>query len=166
MAENKAEVRNLNAQQEKTFHRGKKTNLEEPKRYLGIDYGTVRVGTAISDSLGILARRYETIPNRGEDFVIQRLCEIIEKEQIGKIILGMPERTDGKIGEMEKKVKSFSKKLQAASKLRPIFQNEALTSMEAEELMRETEGPLKDKKGLVDQLAAEIILQDYLNAKS
>lgn len=136
------------------------------KRLLAIDYGTVRVGIAISDPTGLIARGLETIPRPGDNApVIARILEIIREYEIGTIVLGMPLRTDNKPGEKEKEVKQFSRELQVASGLRPIFQDERYTTVEALELMQEM-GIRRDKnKAILDQIAAEIILQNYLDER-
>lgn len=122
------------------------------------------MGTAISDPLRVLARRLETIPRDGDDQpVIERIIELIQREDVDTLVLGMPKRSDGKVGDMEKRVKAFSKALQAQSGLRPIFQDERYSSCIANRIMTET-GTRKDKKKQdVDRIAAEIILQSYLD---
>lgn len=136
------------------------------KRILAIDYGSVRVGVAISDPSGLIARGLETIqrPGRNEP-VIARIGELIREYEVGRLVLGMPLRSDDKPGEKEKEVKKFSRELQAATGLRPIFQDERYTTVEAIELMKEMGIGRERHKAIVDQIAAEIILQTYLNER-
>lgn len=138
----------------------------DSKRFLAIDYGTVRVGIAISDPTGLIARGLETITRPGKNEpVIARICELIQEYDIGTIVLGMPLRSDDKPGEKEKEVKQFSRELQKASGLRPIFQDERFTTVEALELMKELGIGREKNKAILDQIAAEIILQTYLNER-
>lgn len=135
-----------------------------PGRILAIDYGTARVGIALSDPTQQIASGLETIQRQGsDDVVIQRILQLIQQWDVQKIILGMPLRTDGKPGEKEMAVKAFSKTLQQACGLRPIFQNEAYTTVKAHELLSEVGYKRKDRRPIIDQIAAEYILQDYLD---
>lgn len=135
------------------------------QRVLGIDYGTVRVGVAVSDPLRILARALETIERQGDDQkVIDRILEIIKEYDVATLVLGLPLRTDDQVGEKEIEARAFAEKLEKASGIKPILQDERYTTVMAHEIMHEAKIKEKDRKKLVDQIAAEIILQDYLNA--
>lgn len=139
---------------------------ENTKRFLAIDYGKVRVGIAISDPTGLLARGLETIQRQGQDsLVIERIQELIDEYSISRIILGMPYRSDGKPGDKELEVKRFSKELQAKTGLRPIYQDERYSTVQAHEIMRKSKIKEKNRRDVVDQIAAEIILQDYLDGR-
>lgn len=135
------------------------------KRLLALDYGTVRVGVAISDPLRILARGLETIERQGDDErVISRVQELIQTYDIGAIVLGLPLRTDDLPGEKEAETRAFAEKLFEATGLEIIFQDERYTTVMAHELMSQAKIKVQDRKKIVDQIAAEIILQDYLNS--
>lgn len=134
-------------------------------RILALDYGTVRVGVAISDPLGMLARRLETIERQGSDErVITRVQELCQTYAVKKIVLGLPLRTDDEPGEREADTRRFGADLAAVTGLEIIWQDERYTSILAEEIMRQTKVKEKDRKKVIDQIAAEIILQDYLNS--
>ncbi len=134
-------------------------------RSMGIDYGSRRVGVALSDPLGILASGLETIQRRGEDdlAVIRRIAELCAAHEVKRIILGLPRRTDGKSGEAEASARDFAAGLAEATGLEVIFADERYTTVLAGRIMREA-GIKRDKRRtLVDQIAAEIILQDWLD---
>ncbi|MDI9460571.1 MAG: Holliday junction resolvase RuvX [Saccharofermentanales bacterium] len=134
-------------------------------RIMGIDYGSRRVGIALSDPLGILASGLETIQRRGEDdsSVIRRIAELCTAHEVKRIILGLPRRTDGKSGEAERSARDFAAGLAEATGLEVIFADERYTTVLAGRIMREA-GIKRDKRrALVDQIAAEIILQDWLD---
>lgn len=135
------------------------------QRILALDYGTVRVGVAISDPLGMLARRLETIERQGSDAkVIARVQELCQTYGVKQIVLGLPLRTDDLPGEREADTRRFGADLAQATGLEIIWQDERYSSLLAEEIMRQTKVKEKDRKKVIDQIAAEIILQDYLNS--
>ena len=135
------------------------------QRYLAIDYGTVRVGLAISDPLGIIATGYKTINHRGKDMteIVDEIILIIKEKEISKIILGMPKRTDSKIGEKEEQTHLFAEILKDKSGLTPIFLDERYTTVIAHQYMNKLGTKPDKKKEIVDQIAAEILLQNYLD---
>lgn len=134
------------------------------KRVMAVDYGTVRVGIAVSDPTGMLARGLETIQRLGDNrIVIARICELIQEYNVDRLVLGMPKRSDGKPGEKEREVKAFSKELQAACGLRPIYRDERYSTVIAQRIMTENKVKQDRKRQIVDQIAAEIILQSYLD---
>lgn len=137
------------------------------QRWLGIDFGSRRIGVAISDPLGMLARRLETINWNGRDmdWAINRLAERVAADQITGIVVGLPRRTDGKTGESEQSARAFAQALQDATGLVPVLRDERFTTVLAGRIMRETNVAAGDRKKVVDQIAAEIILQDFLDSK-
>ncbi len=135
------------------------------KRYLGIDYGTVRIGLAMSDPLGIIATGYKTLQHKGKSLeqMAQEIENIIDEFQITDIVLGLPKRTDGQIGEKEQLVNEFSIILTNLTGKKVHFVDERYTTVIAHQYMN-TVGVKKNKKrNIVDQVAAEILLQDFLN---
>ncbi|NCC47773.1 MAG: Holliday junction resolvase RuvX [Clostridia bacterium] len=137
------------------------------QRWLGIDFGSRRIGVAISDPLGFLARRLETISWNGRDmdWTIARLAELVRSEQITGVVVGLPRRTDGRTGESELLARAFAQALQDATGLVPVLRDERYTTVLAGRIMRETKVASADRKKVVDQIAAEIILQDYLDSR-
>lgn len=136
-------------------------------RFLGIDYGSVRVGVAISDPLAFLARRLETIERQGSDeCVIRRLLEIIHAYDVRHLVIGLPLRTDDVPGKKENEVRIFAQALQEASGIEPFFQDERYSTVRAQEIMQELAVKPQDRRQLVDQIAAEVILQDFLDEHS
>ncbi len=135
------------------------------KRYLGIDYGTVRVGLALSDPTGILASGCKTVQHRGKTMeeVAFEIDRIIREQGVEEIVLGLPRRTDGKIGEKEEQVKLFADILREQTGLHITFIDEKFTTRIAHHYMNEAGVKKTKKREIVDQIAAEILLQDYLN---
>ena len=136
-------------------------------RSLGIDFGLARVGVAMSDPMGILASAVETLNWNGEDaaWIKARLLEICEKNKVVRIVMGLPKRTDGKESATEQMARAFGTELAELTALPVIFQDERYTTALASRVLRTSAVKAKNKRGVIDQVAAEIILQAYLDAQ-
>lgn len=132
---------------------------------MAIDYGERRVGLAVSDPLGITARGFETVDRPGNDgTVIKRIVEVLDELRITKIILGYPERTDDKPSEAAARVDEFRERLATATSIPIVYQDERYSSSVANRYLSER-GIYRGAKRreVIDQVAAEIILRDYLD---
>lgn len=128
---------------------------------LGVDYGDKRIGLALSDPEEKLARRFLTLINNGKtDEVISKMGDIIEKENVVKIIMGIPIGLSG-ASDQTHKVEKFLELLQIKINIPVDTINEVFTSKMAEDNLRSA--GIKDIKAVLDQEAARIILQDYLD---
>ena len=134
------------------------------ERILGIDYGDVRTGIAISDPLGITAQALETIKH-GENrkMLLNRIEEIIKEYNIAKIVIGYPKNLNGTEGPRVEKTEAFIKKLVDKFGIPVIKWNEWLTTVSAHRDMTFMNVKTKNKKAIVDTLAATHILQNYLD---
>lgn len=134
------------------------------KRFLGIDYGTIRIGLAISDPLGMIASGFKLLNHKGKDMteIAQEIKQIVEEKDVSDIVLGLPKRTDGRLGEKEKEVREFANILEEITGLMPIFHDERYTTVIAHQYMNKVGVKANKKRQIVDQLAAEILLQSYL----
>ena len=133
-------------------------------RILGLDYGEVRTGVAISDQLGILAQGLESIEHKGNDKkLLERLNEIIKENNVEKIVIGYPLNMNATKGPRVQKTDSFIKKLEATTKLEVIKIDERLTTVSAHRTMTELGVAKNRKKKIVDTISAEYILQMYLD---
>lgn len=139
----------------------------KPERYMAIDYGDARIGTAVSDPLGITARGLETINWNGRDWswALDRLSALIEDLQITTVIMGLPRRTDGKVSESETKARAMGEELATRTGRPVLFRDERYTTVLASRVLRETGIRGQKRKAVVDQVAAEIILQEYLESR-
>ncbi|MEE0956195.1 MAG: Holliday junction resolvase RuvX [Eubacterium sp.] len=137
-------------------------------RILGLDYGAKTVGVAVSDSLMLTATGVGIIRRKAENKLRQTLAEIadlINRYEVEEVVLGLPLNMDGSRGERAEKTLEFRDKLARRTNVKIILVDERLTTVEADELL-ETRGIYgKDRKQYVDEIAAEIILQDYLNSR-
>jgi len=127
---------------------------------LGIDYGDKRIGLALSDPEGTLARRLLTLENDGQ--AVQRLGELIREHGVEGIVMGIPLGFSG-ASEQTAKVEAFIGRLEQALELPIARMNEILTSKMAQENLQGA--GVKDIKAVLDQEAARIILQDYLDVR-
>jgi len=131
---------------------------------MGIDYGDARIGIAVSDPMGILARGLETIRWNGQDisWALDRIVSLIREQGVTGLVIGVPRRTDGKPGASETKARQLAADLAERTGLEPIMSDERYTTVLATRIMRETGIRAPRRKSVVDQIAAEIILQEFL----
>lgn len=136
-------------------------------RILALDYGSTTVGVAISDELGITAQPKETITREKENHLRRTLAQVvklIDENQIGLIVLGKPVRMDGTSGTRVEKTEEFKTHLESRTKVPIVWQDERLTTVEADEILADQGIPKEDRKKYIDSVAASIILRDYMNA--
>lgn len=136
-------------------------------RTLGIDYGDARVGTAVTDALGITAQGLETITHNGNDkLVLAKLDDIIKEYEISTIVVGMPLNMDGTKAERVEKTEKFIHKLKCKyNKIKIVTVDERLTTVQAHRTMNELGIKAKNKKNIVDTISAVYILETYINNK-
>ena len=135
-------------------------------RILGLDYGEKTLGVAVSDELEVTARELETIERERPTHLrrtFARLEALIEEYGIQKAVLGLPLNMDGSEGDRAEKTRAFAEALERRTGLEIIFQDERLTTVEADEILEERGVPRQQRKKTIDALAAALILQDYLN---
>ena len=135
-------------------------------RIMGLAFGSKTVGVAVCDPLGITAQAVETIVRKEENKLrqtYQRIEALIREYEITSIILGYPINMDDTVGERGRKTEEFKAALERRTGLPVILWDERLTTVEADEILRESGVPVKDRKKVIDQVAAGLILQSYLN---
>jgi putative Holliday junction resolvase len=136
------------------------------KRALGIDHGDARIGLAISDDLGMLAHPLETIHIKEVADPIARIAAIVTEKDIGQIVLGLPRNMDGTYGPAAEKVRAFAEKLKAACACNIKLWDERLTSVAAQRSLHEAGRNVKNSREVIDQVAAQLILQGWLDSQS
>ncbi|MCL1945024.1 MAG: Holliday junction resolvase RuvX [Firmicutes bacterium] len=135
-------------------------------RTLGIDYGKRRIGLAIGDTESKLALPLETFLSQGVRKNVDYIAHIIELKDIDTIVLGMPLNMDGTQGRRAKDTLFFGEVLKKALKKEVAYIDERLTSIEANDKLKEARVPVTQRKSIIDQVAAQIILQMYLDKYS
>tara|TARA_B100000886_G_C20355858_1_gene462946 strand:- start:318 stop:761 length:444 start_codon:yes stop_codon:yes gene_type:complete len=136
------------------------------KTVLCIDYGTKNIGLSLF-KIGIdpFPMPFCQIINQSEDIVINKIIRIIDDELVDLLVLGLPQHKDGNDSEMTKLVRAFKQSLESANSPEVQFQNEFLTSFEAEERMKTSPRyNFKIDKSQIDSLAASIILEEWLKS--
>jgi putative Holliday junction resolvase len=135
-------------------------------RILAIDYGTRRIGLAVTDELGVTAQGLPTLhrTNKRNDF--DHLRRTIKHYTVGEIVVGFPLRMSGETGTQSGKVEEFAEALRARFRLPVYLFDERLTSVEANRVLDETEMSGRRRKEVVDQLAAVLILQAFLEYRA
>jgi putative Holliday junction resolvase len=134
-------------------------------RVLGLDVGARRIGVAISDLLGITAQGLATIQRQNKRTDLAALEKVIREHGVSEIVVGLPLRMSGAEGIQAEKMQLFAEELRKRFKLPVHLWDERLTSAQANRLLRETEMSIKRRGEVVDQMAAVLILQSWMEAK-
>ena len=130
----------------------------------GIDYGTVRIGIAVSDVDRILASPYETYIRKSPERDAEYFRQLVNEERITQFVLGLPLHLSGDLSEKAKEVIRFGHWLAQTTGIAVDYIDERYTSVEAERILREAKLTDKKRKALRDKLAAQILLATYLES--
>ena len=131
---------------------------------LGLDIGDTRIGVAISDALGVAAHPLCTLTRKNRQVDLIVISDLISIHEVERVIIGLPLLLDGSVGAQAEKVQKFAKRLEHVIDVPIEFQDERFTTAEAEEILRELNKDAREQKGLIDEVAAVLILKDYLNS--
>lgn len=140
--------------------------MEVSGRILAIDYGSRRMGLAVTDPLGITAQGLETLERKNNRADFGRLERTIREFQVKEIVLGNPLRMSGQEGTQSRKVADFAEELRKRFQLPVHLWDERLTSAEANRLLRENEVSTRKRAQAVDRMAAVLILQSFMQSRS
>ena len=136
-------------------------------RIMGLDFGSKTVGVAVCDPLGITAQTVETITRASENKMRQTLARIVQligEYEIERIVLGYPKNMNNTVGERGEKTQEFKGALERRTGLEVILWDERLTTVAAERVLIESGVRRENRKKSVDQIAAAMILQGYLDS--
>ncbi|MDI6715951.1 MAG: Holliday junction resolvase RuvX [Actinomycetota bacterium] len=134
-------------------------------RIIALDFGRRRIGVAISDPSGKVARPLTVIERKNTEFDIQRISELVEEYDAEEVVVGLPITLSGKIGPQAQEVLKYVDELKKVVKIPIMTWDERLTTAYADRFLREAELRHEKKKRIVDKLAASIILQSYIDSK-
>jgi len=133
-------------------------------RILGIDVGQRRIGLAISDTTGLIARGLEVIHLKSKENVFVYLKKLILDYEVSEVVIGLPKNMDGTLGEQAKKVKDFGTVLEnLVPEVKVLYFDERLSTVEATKVLLNADISRAKRKNVVDKLSAVIILQNYLD---
>lgn len=137
------------------------------KRLIGLDIGSKTVGVAVSDELGITAQKLETIPidEDRHNFGMKSLKKVVREYDPAGFVLGLPKNMDGTSGHSVERSKAYGKRLESKFGLPVYYDDERLTTIESRRVLVEEAGMhnRKKRKEVIDQMAAVLILQNYLD---
>jgi putative holliday junction resolvase len=136
------------------------------KRILGIDHGEARIGLALSDELGMLAHPLETIKVKEQADLAGYIAGVIAREKVETVVIGMPRNMNGTYGPAAEKVKAFAESLKAKAGCAVKFWDERLTTVAAQKSLHESGRNVKQGRAVIDQVAAQMILQGYLDGQA
>ena len=139
-------------------------------RVLGIDYGQRRIGLALSDATGLLASPWKTVVRGGD--VRQAAAAVVreisllrsESDGLGAVVVGFPRRLSGERNQQTGAVETFVEHLRQSIDLPIVFEDERLTSWEADTVLARRERDWRKRKPMLDAMAAAVILQNYLDS--
>jgi putative holliday junction resolvase len=136
------------------------------KRALGIDLGEARIGVAVSDELGMLAHPVETIVVKETPDPLGRVVQIAKEKDVSHIIIGLPKNMDGTMGAAAEKVRAFADKLRGQVSCIVKLWDERLTTVAAQRYLHDAGRNAKQSRAVIDQVAAQIILQGWLDSQA
>ena len=134
-------------------------------RALGIDLGDARVGVSVTDDIGMLAHPLETIQVKSGR-VIQRVAALAKDRQAATVVVGMPRNMDGTFGPAAEKAREFIEALKLACPCQVVPWDERLSTVAAQRSLQEAGRKARDHRAVIDQVAAQIILQSWLDSQA
>jgi len=140
-------------------------SFHAPLRIMALDYGSKTIGLAVTDELGITAQGLATLRRTNKRNDLDHLRRLIKEYRVGELVMGLPLRLSGDTGIQSDKVEVFAQELRKKFKLPVHLFDERLTSVEANRVLRESEMSIRRRAEVVDQLAAVLILQAFLESR-
>lgn len=140
----------------------KQGKIPDQGRVAGIDFGTVRIGVALTDRERLIASPYEIYTRRSERLDVEYFRRLVEQERVVGFVLGLPLHCDGRVSVKAEEVFRFAEWLRTLTGLETEFMDERYTSVLAHEYLREAKMTQKQRKARIDKIAAQIILASWL----
>ncbi|EFD04703.1 RNAse H domain protein, YqgF family [Peptostreptococcus anaerobius 653-L] len=134
-------------------------------RIMGLDIGNNTIGVAVSDLMGMTAQGITTIKRESKKKDIEAIKDIIKEQNVNLIVSGLPKNMNGTVGPQAEKVMKFCELIKEETKLEVEFWDERLTTVSAEKMLISGDVSRKNRKKVIDKLAAVLILQNYLDFK-
>lgn len=132
-------------------------------RTLALDVGDVRIGVAMSDPLGIIASPHSVITCSNAEADMAAVLQLIADHEVKRVIIGLPLNKSGERGPQAEKTIEFAERLKAVCPLEIIYQDERFTSASAERILIGADMRRKDRKKVIDKIAAQQILQTWMD---
>ena len=131
---------------------------------MGIDYGQVRIGIALTDLMKVIASPYEVYKSVSKSSDLEYFAKLVKEKEVQKIVIGLPLNMDGSEGKRAIATRQFGEALQSKTGLPVVYQDERLSSVEAEEYLLSADVRRDKRKNLIDKVSASIILEEYLRS--
>ena len=131
---------------------------------MGIDYGQVRIGIALTDLMKLIASPYEVYKSVSKSSDLEYFAKLVKEKEVQKIVIGLPLNMDGSEGKRAIATRQFGEALQSKTGLPVVYQDERLSSVEAEEYLLSADVRRDKRKNLIDKVSASIILEEYLRS--
>ena len=138
------------------------SELQLRRRILGIDLGQARIGVAVSDELGLLAHPVETIPASSD--ALRRIAELVREKNAERVVVGLPRHMNGAAGASAADALAFAEKLRGLLPCEVLTWDERMTTIAANRALRDSGRKTRNSRHVVDQVAAQMILQGYLDS--
>jgi putative holliday junction resolvase len=135
------------------------------RRVLGIDYGKARIGVAVSDELQMLAHPAETISGSKTTDPVVRIAALVREKNVERIVVGLPRHMNGSMGASAEEARSFAQKLRDVVPCKVLTWDERLSTVAAHRALREAGKSSRQTRGYIDQVAAQMLLQSYLDSQ-
>ncbi len=135
-------------------------------RVLGIDYGERRIGLALSDPTGTVATPLRVIQVQNPGGVVRDILACVQEYKVDRLVVGLPMRMDGSLGPAAEKTRAFADRLKETAPVPVEFWDERFSTVTAQQALIEGGTRRNKRKQLVDKLAAQILLQHYLDAQA
>lgn len=130
---------------------------------MAIDYGDVRTGIAVCDKFEMLASPVCIIEQRNAEKLVEQIAELADKYKAEQFVVGLPKNMDSSVGERAVKCRDFAQFLSASTGIEAVMRDERLSTVSAHNVLNTTNTRGKKRKAVVDQVAAVMILQDYID---
>jgi putative Holliday junction resolvase len=140
-------------------------NRERHQRILALDFGTKRIGMAVSDPLGVTAQGLPTLARKNKRSDFEGLSRVLREYEVAEIVVGHPLHMSGDESAQSRRAKEFAEELRQRFELPVHLWDERLTSAEANRVLRETEMSIRRRGQVVDRMAATLILQAFLESR-
>jgi len=135
-------------------------------RILGLDVGSKTIGLAVSDELHLVARTLSTLKRKGMQHDLRELIAVIEEQEVGKIVVGLPKNMNGSLGPSAEMVLNLVDELERVVNLPVLTWDERLSTVAAHKILLEADMSRNKRKKVVDKVAALLILQGYLDSQT
>lgn len=135
------------------------------KRIMALDVGERRIGVAVSDLLGVIARSLTVVKRVSDEAAIEQIKALVDEQDVGRLVVGYPRSLSGDIGPQAQAVEEFVRQIEATIDVPHELWDERLSTVTAARVLAERGQSVREQRKTIDAVAAAVILQDYLDAQ-